>query len=98
MRAHVPNQELIAMTSDPEHIVRNHADLSFHANVLQEKARHEAMQELKESAELPLEADTEDSPSKPVTGQDIAPAINPFISDPTIRFPLFHFGEWKFCT
>lgn len=79
----VSTPELAAMTSEPELIMRNHANALFLAPFCQAELKCEAVQEPKECLELPPDSDIENPPSKPIKLAR-APAVNPSNSNPLI--------------
>lgn len=93
------NPELTAMTSDSERIVRNQANKSFPTTFRQAEHRNEAVQGPGESLDAALESDTEGPPFKVIIGQDLAPEVNPSISDqsiaPKLRIAMRKMAEEK---
>lgn len=87
-RTHVSNPELTAVWSDPERIVRNRTSPSLLKTFRQADFRNKAVQEREGSLAASLQSDTQGSRFKRTIGCDIAPAVNPFISDPLIALEL----------
>lgn len=72
------------MTKHLERIMWKGYNLLFLANIRYAELRNEAEQKAKRIRDASHESDTERSPFKPNTRQELAPAVNPFIYNPSI--------------